>query len=325
MTTQKRKTALITGITGQDGAYLARLLVDKNYSVTGTTRSDNPNLSGLRHLDILDKIAVEKCDLTNQDAALRIIQKYNPHEVYNLTGQSSVGLSFKEPSLTAISNILPTLNLLEAIRTTDKNIRFYQASSSDMFGKAEKLPVREESPFRPISPYAVSKVSAHLITVSYREAFGLFSVSGIMFNHESYLRENNFFIKKIIRESLAILHGEQDVLRVGDVNVKRDFGFAPEYVRAMWLMLQKNTPEDFLICSGKSILLRDIIEYVFKKFNIPIEKLIEDKKLFRPADILDMYGDNTKARQKLDWHYDMDFFEALDMIIAEEVKMREAK
>lgn len=316
-----KKIALITGVTGQDGAYLAQFLVQKNYTVIGTTRNDAAhNLKNLNYLGITNHITIDECDLTNPEEALRVIRKYSPDEVYNLTGQSSVSLSFKDPISTTTSNILPTLYLLEAIRTTNKNIRFYQASSSDMFGKANKLPVNEQTAFTPLSPYAVSKLSSHLLTINYRESFGLFSVSGILFNHESFLREDNFFVKKIIKESLAISQGKQSTLKVGNVNVKRDFGFAPEYVKAMWLMLQQGTPEDFLICSGKSILLRDIIEHIFKKFNISPEKLVEDKNLLRPTDILDMYGDNTKALQKLGWEYNMDFFEALDLMIDEEIK-----
>ena len=316
----QNKIAIITGITGQDGSYLADFLLKKNYRIIGTSREITINkLNNLKYLGIKDLITLETCDLTSSKEAVRIIEKYKPTEVYNLTGQSSVSFSFEDPILSVTSNILPTLNLLEAIRKTDKNIKYYQASSSDMFGKVERLPVDENSSFNPVSPYAISKFSSHLIVENYRESFGLFAVSGILFNHESYLRENNFFVKKIITQALAVSEGKQDFIKVGNIDVKRDFGFAPEDVKTMWLMIQHDKPEDFLICSGKSILLRDIVEYIFKKFNLSMDKLVEDRSLIRPTDIFDIYGNNTKAKEKLNWNYELDFFKVLDIIIDEEL------
>lgn len=320
-TLQKRKVAIITGVGGQDGAYLAELLLKKDYRVIGTTRKNTSTpLKNLRYLNIADQIIVEQCDLTKPSEAVRLIETYHPDEVYNLTGQSSVGLSFKKPATTITSNILPTLNILEAIRTINPRIKFYQASSSDMFGSIERLPATENTRFNPLSPYAVSKVSAHLITKNYRESFEIFAVSGILFNHESFLRENTFFVKKMIKEAVAVSKKEQDVIHVGNINVKRDFGFAPKYAEAMWLMLQQDTPKDMLVCSGQSVSLRDIAEYILNKFNIPKEKLVIDEGLFRISDIPDMYGDNAKTRQELGWEYDIDFFEVLDVIIEEELR-----
>lgn len=312
------KTALITGITGQDGSYLAELLLKKGYKVVGITRSGLPNLSNLKYLKIHTQLVLEECDLRDLLSVARIIEKYNPLEIYNLAAQSSVGLSFQQPISTIQFNIDSVLNLLEAIRLVNKSIKFYQASSSEMYGKVEKLPITLSTPMHPLSPYAISKASSHWTVVNFRESFGLFACNGVLFNHESFLRSENFFVKKIISESLRIKMGLQEKLKVGNIDVNRDFGYAPKYVEAIWLILQQNEPMDFIICSGKSISLREIIHYVFKKMEISLAKLEIDQALYRPVDIVDIYGDNSKAKEILKWFYTMDFKEVLDQIIEEE-------
>ncbi|MDO1449742.1 GDP-mannose 4,6-dehydratase [Rhodocytophaga aerolata] len=315
------KTAIITGITGQDGAYLAKVLLDNGYKVIGILRSyNNANVDKLKYLKIERKVILEECDLSDIPSIIKILTKYKPAELYNLAAQSSVGLSFEQPIGTIQFNTLSVLNLLESIRLVDKDIRFYQASSSEMYGKVLHLPVTEYTPMHPLSPYAISKASAYWTVVNYRESYGLFSCNGVLFNHESYLRSNNFFVKKVIRESLLIKSGIQDELRVGNIDIKRDFGYAPEYVKAMWLMLQHSSAEDFIICSGESVSLREIILYVFEKLEIDQQKLVIDKELYRPTDIEDIYGYNQKAKKLLKWNYTLNFFEVLDLLLAEEAQ-----
>jgi GDPmannose 4,6-dehydratase len=315
------KTAIITGITGQDGAYLSNLLLLKGYKVVGLLRSSNSiNLFKLKYLNNHENIILEQCDLNDITSITKILVKYNPDEVYNLAAQSSVGLSFSQPIGTIQSNLFSVLNLLESIKNVNREIRFYQASSSEMFGNVKSLPLDENTAFHPTSPYGISKASAHWTVINYRESFGMYACSGILFNHESYLRNDYFFVKKVIRESLNIKNKKQDFLRVGNIDIKRDFGYAPKYVEAIYLMLQQDKPEDFIICSGKSIYLRDIIYYVFDKLNISKEKIQIDDSFIRPVDISDIYGDNRKAKKVLGWQYDMDFFEVLDILINEEIK-----
>lgn len=315
------KTAIITGITGQDGAYLSQLLLSKNYKVIGLTRSYNQNnLKGLEYLGVLPDVIIQDCDLTDITQVIKIIQTHVPDEIYNLAAQSSVSLSFNQPIGTIQFNIISALNLLEALKMSkaSKDIRFYHASSSEMFGLVKQLPITENTVFHPLSPYAISKATAHWLTVNYRESYQLFACCGILFNHESYLRSENFFMKKVIRESLRIKYGLQEMLQVGNIDIKRDFGFAKKYVEVMWLMLQQELPDDYLVCSGKSISLRSIIEHIFKSLELPNEKMVISKDLYRPTDIEDIYGDNTKARAKLHWKYDLDFFDVIDDMLAEE-------
>lgn len=315
------KTAIITGVTGQDGAYLSQLLLNKGYTIVGLTRSYNTaNFDKLEYLGIKDLITFEECDLTDISSIINIFTKYNPDEVYNLASQSSVGLSFNQPIGTIHYNILSVLNLLESIKMFNKSIKYYQASSSEMYGLVKNLPINEETPVHPVSPYAISKASAHWIVVSYRESYNLFACSGILFNHESYLRSHNFFVKKVITDCISIKKGKLQNLKVGNLDIKRDFGFAPQYVNAMWLMLQQENAGDYIICSGKSISLREILYYIIKKLDLNQDIIIVDPKLSRPADIYDIYGDDSRARNKLGWHYNLDFFEALDLIIDEELK-----
>jgi GDPmannose 4,6-dehydratase len=315
------KTALITGITGQDGGYLSELLLAKGYRVVGLTRSYNQtNFKSLHYLGILDQIVLEDCDLTDITQILKLIYKYKPDEIYNLAAQSSVSLSFNQPIGTIQFNIISVLNLLEAVKMANpiNQIKLYQASSSEMYGLVTDLPITETTVFHPLSPYAISKASAHWLTVNYRESYNLFTSCGILFNHESYLRSDNFFIKKVIHESLRIKYNLQSNLYVGNIDIKRDFGYAKKYVEAMWLMLQQEKPDDYIVGSGKSVSLRSIIEHIFLSLNIPADRLIIDKALYRPTDIVDIYGDNTKAKKNLDWDYNLDFYEVVDIILEEE-------
>jgi len=314
------KVAIITGITGQDGAYLAQLLHSKGYRVIGLIRSySHINFKGLEYLKLKDKVELLECDLADLSQVMSIIKEYNPNEIYNLAAQSSVSLSFRQPIGTIQFNILSVLNLLEAIRMLNPECRFYQASSSEVFGEA-KLPIKETSGINPISPYSISKASAHWITKNYRDSYGLFSCSGFLFNHESYLRSDNFFIKKVILQAIKIKNGEAETLEVGNIDIKRDFGWAPKYVEAMYLMLQQPHADDYLICSNHSVSLRSIIEYVFNYLNISLDRLVINEKYFRPTEIIDIYGDNTKAKAKLGWEYEMSFYDVLTILINEEIE-----
>ncbi len=315
------KTAIVTGITGQDGAYLSRLLLKKGYKVIGCIRSHSgSNLSRLKYLDLLDQIELIECELGDMSQVLNIISTYKPAEIYNLAAQSSVSLSFQQPIGTLEFNIHSVLNFLEAIRILDPAIRFYQASSSEMFGKVNTLPISELSVVHPLSPYAISKVTGHYICINYRESYGLFTSCGILFNHESYLRGENFFVRKLIKGAFDILHGQKEYLEFGNLSIKRDFGWSEKYVEAMWMMLQLDKPDDFVICSGSSIALNDIVNYVFDKLGISRELIRINPKLFRPTEIEDIYGSNEKAKTVLNWDYNMDFFKVLDLIIEEEAR-----
>ena len=315
------KTAIVTGITGQDGPYLAKLLIQKDYKVIGTLRSyRNENLKNIEYLGIQDKIIFEELDMLDMANIVRVIKKYKPDEIYNLAAQSSVGLSFEQPIGTFSFNTMSVNNLLESIRLFSPSIKMYQASSSEMFGRVEKLPITLNTPMHPISPYGISKVASHFMVKTYRESYKLFVANGILFNHESYLRSDNFFIKKIIRNSLAIKRGEMKTLKVGNLNIKRDFGYAPAYVEAIWKILQYKIPEDFIICSGKSIMLKDIVEYIFNKLDLNKKLIKIDNNLFRPNEIYEIYGDNSKAKELLKWDYNLDFYKVLDILIEEEVK-----
>jgi GDPmannose 4,6-dehydratase len=315
------KSAIITGITGQDGAYLARLLLEKGYKVIGLIRSHyGSNLSRLKYLNLLDKVELVECDQSDLSQVLNIISTHKPNEVYNLAAQSSVSLSFQQPIGTINFNIQSVLNMLEAIRLLNPAIRFYQASTSEMFGKVNNLPITEDSIVHPLSPYAISKVTAHYVCINYRESYNLYTSCGILFNHESYLRGENFFVKKVIKGAIDILHGKREFLEVGNLDIKRDFGWSEKYVEAMWLLLQQDTPDDYIISSGKSITLREVVHYVFDKLGVDRNKIKINPAFFRPTEIEDIYGSNKKARTVLNWQYDMDFFKVLNLIIEEECK-----
>lgn len=313
------KVAIITGISGQDGAYLAQLLLSKGYKVIGVVRDLNRKLIGLEYLGIHDQVILELCDLWEQASILRLLAKYRPDEIYNLAAQSSVGLSFEYPIETIKFNVVSVLNFLEAIRLSDKTARFYQASSSEMYGKVSELPVRINSPMHPLSPYAISKASAFWMIVNYREAYKLHCCTGVLFNHESYLRSSNFFVKKVIVEALKMVSEPDTVLRVGNLQVRRDFGYSPKYVEAMWLTQQNHVAKDYVICSGTSVLLEDVVHHIFARMGLDTSRIVIDSDLNRLTDIENIYGDNSAAKSELGWVYDLNFYQVLDMLIEEEI------
>lgn len=320
------KLALITGITGQDGAYLAQFLLSQGYSIIGLTRDDSESkFANLEYLKIREKVIIKKCNLLDLIDVVNIFSEFNPDEIYNLASQSSVSLSFLQPAETIQFNVLSTLNILNALKNACPNARMYQASSSEMYGNVEKLPIDEHSLLRPASPYAISKASAHLAVINYRETYNIYACCGILFNHISTLSNNNFFIKKVVNSAINIKNGLQNELRVGNLEVKRDFGYAPDYVKIMWHMLQQDNPQEFIIASGKSFQLKEIVNYVFDKLGINKDKIIIDKNLFRPNEIQDIYGDNRKAEKILDWKYDKTIFDILDLVIEEGLINNEGK
>lgn len=316
------KTALITGITGQDGAYLSQLLLSKGYKVVGIARDTSDlRLRNLLYLGINDKIELQKANLQDLSNIIRILDKVKPDEIYHLAAQSSVGLSFEQPIGTLEFNIISTANLLEAVRIVNPKIRIYNSSSSEMYGKVakENLPVRENSVLHPVSPYSISKASAHWITINYREAYGLYSVCGILFNHESCLRGENFVTKKILNTAVKIKNGQAGELKLGNLNVYRDWGYAPEFVKAMWLMLQQETPDDYIICSGEYDSLDNFVKKVFDELGLDEKKYLKtDKALLRPVELEVIYGDNSKAKKNLDWKYNISFDELIKLLVRDE-------
>ena len=315
------KVAIITGITGQDGAYLSKLLLEKEYRVIGLVRSKNSSsLRGLNYLNITDQITIEECDLTDLSQIMRIFKEYQPNEVYNLAAQSSVSLSFAQPIGTFQFNTLSVFNLVEAIKQFDTKIKFYQASSSEMFGEVTHLPITEDTEFHPKSPYAISKAAAHWTCVNYRESYNLFICCGILFNHESHLRTDTFFVKKVVREAIKIKKGLSQSLTVGNLNIKRDIGYAPQYVEAMYKMMQQPKADSYLICTGSSVSLKYITEYIFNKLAVPTSAIVSDPKLFRPSEINDIYGSNKHINTSLDWHYTLTIEGLLDILVDEELK-----
>jgi len=318
------KTAMITGITGQDGAYLTKFLLNRRYNIIGLTRDNSKiNVKNLKYLGIDNKIDFIKIDLLNLSNIVRIIEKNKIDEIYNLAAQSSVGLSFSQPIETLEFNIVSTAKLLEAMRITNPKIKFYQASSSEMFGNVKKknLPINENFLLHPISPYGISKAASHWITVNYREAHKLFAVCGISFNHESVLRNKNFVTKKIISTAVKINSGLADELRLGNIKVYRDWGYAPKYVEAMWLMLQQDNPDDYIISSGEVHSLEEFVAKVFEKLNLNVKKFVKiDENLYRPNDLEINYGDNSKAKNELNWNYNMIFEQLIDKLIKDEIE-----
>src|SRR5262245_49712964 len=293
------KRALITGITGQDGSYLAELLLEKGYEVYGMVRRlSAPNVWRIEHL--LDRITLKPADLLDQLSLLRLLEDVRPHEVYNLAAMSFVPASWDQPMLTGEFNSQGVTRMLDAIRQVDATIRFYQASSSEMFGKVRKVPQTELTPFYPRSPYGVSKVFAHYITVNYRGSYGLFAVSGMLFNHESPRRGLEFVTRKVSEGVARIKLGLADTLSIGNLDAHRDWGFAGDYVRAMWLMLQQDQPEDYVIATGVSHSVRELIEIAFARVGLDWEKHVKvDPALLRPAEVDHLLGDSNKARRVL--------------------------
>lgn len=297
------KVALITGISGQDGAYLAKLLLEKGYRVVGTSRdAEIARFTNLERLGIRDGIKLESAALNDFRSVIQVLSKVQPDEIYNLAGQSSVSLSFQQPVETQESIHLATLNLLEAIRFIGKPIRLYNASSSECFGDLGDQAADEKTPFRPRSPYATAKAAAFWQVANYREGYGIFACSGILFNHESPLRPERFVTQKIVASAHRIARGEQKELRLGNTKIQRDWGWAPEYVEAMHRMLQQETPEDFVIATGQTRKLEDFVAAAFDCFGLDWKQFTHiDEQLLRPTEIMIGRGNASKAEQKLGW------------------------
>ena len=309
------RRALITGITGQDGSYLAELLLEKGYEVHGMTRrASTENLDRIAHLtDRVKLIQGDLLDPPSLDAALRESQ---PHEVYNLAAQSFVPTSWNQPVLTAEFTAVGVTRVLEAVRAVDTQIRFYQASSSEMFGKVREVPQTELTPFHPRSPYGVAKVYGHHITVNYRESYDLFAVSGILFNHESPRRGLEFVTRKISDGVARIKHGLTEELRLGNLDAKRDWGFAGDYVEAMWLMLQQDEPSDYVIATGEEHSVREFAELAFERVGLELEKhVVQDQQFLRPAEVDHLVGDASKARRELEWSPRTSFQELAELMV----------
>jgi GDPmannose 4,6-dehydratase len=297
------RRALICGVSGQDGAYLADLLLGKSYEVYGTSRDAQTNAFGnLTRLGLRDRVRIESMSLIDFRNVLQVLTTVSPDEVYNLAGQSSVGLSFIQPLETLESIAVGALNLLEAIRLTERPMRFYNAGSSECFGNTSGSPANEDEAFRPRSPYAVAKAAAFWATANYRESYGLHACSGILFNHESPLRPERFVTRKIVAAACRIAAGSGEKLHLGDLSIRRDWGWAPEYVHAMWLMLQQKRPEDFVVATGKTFSLEDFVAQAFSLCGLRWQDHVEvDSTLFRPADISVGSGDPSKAAARFGW------------------------
>ena len=298
------KRALICGVSGQDGAYLARLLVDKGYEVWGSSRDAQvASFANLAALGVRDHVHVESVSLTDFRSVIQALSRIEPQEVYNLAGQSSVGLSFEQPVETLESIGLATLNLLEAIRFLKAPIRFYNACSGECFGDTGSEAASESTPFRPRSPYAVAKATAHWEVVNYREAYGLHACSGILFNHESPLRPRRFVTRKIVTAAARIANGSGEKLRLGDIDIARDWGWAPEYVEAMWAMLQQARPDDYVIASGETHRLVDFLDCAFSIVGLAWrDHVVHDPALARPSELHMGRADPSKAAASLGWH-----------------------
>jgi len=344
-----QKTALITGITGQDGAYLAEFLLKKGYTVHGIKRrSSLLNTDRIDHLyqdphETGVKFHLHYGDLTDATNLIRIVQQVQPDEIYNLAAQSHVQVSFETPEYTANSDALGTLRLLEALRILGlgNKTRFYQASTSELYGKVQEIPQRETTPFYPRSPYAAAKIYAYWITVNYREAYGMYACNGILFNHESPIRGETFVTRKITRAVARIKLGLQNSMYLGNLDAKRDWGYAGDYIKAMWLMLQQEQPEDFVIATGETHSVREFVEVSFRNVGIEIAwngKGVEEKGLnagtgevlvsidpryFRPTEVELLLGDPTKAKEKLGWTPQVTFQELVKLMVEEDVKTAE--
>ena len=319
------KRALITGITGQDGSYLAELLLEKDYEVLGMVRrSSTVNFERIAHLQ--DKITFVPGDLLDEISMIHILQEHRPQEVYNLAAQSFVQTSFGQPVLTGETTALGVTRLLDAIRLVDPEIRFYQASSSEMFGKVHEVPQTETTPFHPRSPYGVAKVYGHWITLNYRESYGLHATSGILFNHESPRRGLEFVTRKISHTVAQIKLGLVDELRLGNLDAQRDWGFAGDYVEAMWLMLQQDAPEDFVICTGETHSVREFCEVAFGHAGLNWEDhVVIDEAFFRPAEVDLLVGDATKAEELLGWKPGTSFEDLVTMMVDADIDLLTGK
>ncbi|MFN7951450.1 MAG: GDP-mannose 4,6-dehydratase [bacterium] len=313
-------TALITGITGQDGSYLAELLLEKGYRVVGMVRRSS--LEKFERIDHLrDKIEICQADLLDQLSIIRVVEQTGPDEIYNLAAQSFVPTSWDQPVLTAEFTAVGVTRMLEAIHQLNRKIRFYQASSSEMFGKVRDVPQTELTPFHPRSPYGVAKVYGHYITVNYRESYDIFAVSGILFNHESPRRGLEFVTRKVSDAVARIKLGMQKELRIGNLDAKRDWGFAGDYVKAMWLMLQQKSPDDYVIATGETHSVRELVQVAFECAGLDWEKYtVVDPRFVRPAEVDLLIGDPSKAKRDFGWVPSVSFRELVRMMVDHDLK-----
>ncbi len=316
------KNALITGVTGQDGAYLAQFLLNKGYQVHGlVARRSSDTLWRLRELGILDAVKLLDGDMTDVSSHMRALESSQANEVYNLAAQSFVAASWNQPLLTAQVTGMGVANLLEAIRTVNPQTRFYQASTSEMFGLIQAERQSETTPFYPRSPYGVAKLYGHWLTVNYRESFKLHASSGILFNHESPLRGIEFVTRKVTDAVARIKLGKQKELRLGNIDAKRDWGFAGDYVEAMWLMLQQDTPDDYVIATGKTTTVRDMVQIAFAHVGLNYEDyLVIDPAFFRPAEVDVLLGDPAKAKTKMGWEAKTSLHELITMMVEADLR-----
>ncbi len=309
------KRALITGVTGQDGSYLAEFLLEQGYEVVGMVRrSSTVNFERIAHVQ--DQIELVAGDLLDEGSLISVLRDHRPSEVYNLAAQSFVQTSFSQPVLTGETTALGVTRLLDAIRTVDPEIRFYQASSSEMFGKVQEVPQKESTPLYPRSPYGVAKVYGHWITVNYRESYGLHASSGILFNHESPRRGLEFVTRKVTNAVARIACGLQEKLPLGNLEAQRDWGYAADYVRAMWLMVQQDKPDDYVVATAETHSVRELCEVAFAAAGLDWEQhCFVDEKFLRPAEVDLLVGDPSKAESKLGWHRDVDFAGLITMMV----------
>lgn len=319
------KKALILGISGQDGSYLAQFLLHKGYKVYGTSRDvQMASFRNLVRLNIRDKIELFSVAINDFRSILQVVMKVEPDEIYNLAGQSSVGLSFEQPVETFESISVGNLNLLESIRFFSNSVKLYNASSSECFGNTEEQTADEFSPFRPRSPYAVAKAAAFWELANYREAYGLFACSGILFNHESPLRPERFVTQKIVVTACRIASGSKEKLILGNIDIQRDWGWAPEYVQAMWLMLQQDEPDDYVIATGETNSLEDFVSAVFSKFGMNWRDHVEhNPDLLRPTDILISKANPAKAKEKLGWQAQHRMTDVARMMVEAQLQLKE--
>ncbi|HIP07893.1 MAG TPA: GDP-mannose 4,6-dehydratase [Mariprofundaceae bacterium] len=317
-----QKTALICGVSGQDGALLAKLLLSKGYHVVGTSRdAQASSFSNLERLGIGSDVELVSMSLSDFRSVLQVVDKTKPDEIYNFAGQSSVGLSFEQPVETLESHATGTLNLLEVVRFLGGDIRIYNAGSGECFGDVGSISANEKTPFYPRSPYAVAKAAAFWEAVNYREAYGLYVCSGILFNHESPLRPARFVTKKIVKAACRIANGSGETLKLGNLSIKRDWGWAEEYVDAMWRMLQQNEAEDFVIATGQSNSLEDFVNQAFQVVGLDWrEHVVSDESLLRPSEIMENKGDSSKAKDKLGWKPTLLMNDVIQKMIEAELK-----
>jgi len=314
-------TAIVTGVTGQDGSYLAEFLLSKGYRVVGMVRrSSTVTFGRIEHIQ--DDIEIVQGDLHDQSSLVSVIEEYKPDEVYNLAAQSFVPTSWKQPVLTGEVTALGVTRLLEAVRLVKPDVRFYQASSSEMFGKVLEVPQSEKTPFYPRSPYGVAKVYGHWITVNYRESYDLFACSGILFNHESPRRGLEFVTRKITNSVARIKLGLAKELRLGNLEARRDWGFAGDYVEAMWLMLQQDIPDDYVISTGITHAVREFCDAAFSHVGLDYhDYVVQDPRFYRPAEVDLLVGDPTKAREKMGWQPRVEFAELIHMMVDADLKL----